>query len=218
MNEARFNPRFDEWADSYDSVVAGRDPQYREVFAGYREILTRSVLALGLPPGSRVLEIGVGTANLTQLLRETGYRVTGVEPSGEMRRIARGKLPDLDLRDGHFLQLPAEETYDGMISTYAFHHLTEKEKGEALTGIRHLLRPGGRIVITDTAFLDTTSKRKIRLEAFEQGFDKVVRDLDEEFFPLLSEVGELFRCAGMAVEFEQLNRYVWLMKGEDVDR
>ena len=79
-----FNGLFDEWAHTYDSFVQGEDIQYK-VFAHYEDILEDVVnKSFG-----NVLEFGVGTGNLTNKLLLAGRTVYGIEPSREMRMIAK---------------------------------------------------------------------------------------------------------------------------------
>lgn len=51
-------------------------------------------LASRIPPsdGVAVADIGSGTGIFTRQLLETGYRVTAVEPNGDMARVAEEEL------------------------------------------------------------------------------------------------------------------------------
>jgi putative AdoMet-dependent methyltransferase len=212
MTEARFNDLFDEWANDYDGAVAGLHPEYREVFQGYEGILERVVGELALPSGARILEIGVGTGNLTRLLLDAGYDVVGVEPSAQMRQRAAAKLPTLTLFEGHFLQLPAaDHSMEGVVSTYAFHHLTDSEKKEALARLYQIVKKDGKLVFADTVFKDAIAKRDLQTEAKERDFLQLAEDLEREYYPLLDTMKQLFRDTGWKARFEQMNRYVWLM-------
>ncbi|GGE19622.1 putative methyltransferase [Marinithermofilum abyssi] len=206
-----FNELFDQWAASYDAAVAGQHPEYREVFEKYTDILNRVVRTLSLPQGSRVLEIGVGTGNLTHRLIQAGYEVTGVEPSLEMRRQALQKLPRLNLYPGHFLDLP-NGNYDGVVSTYAFHHLTDPEKETALEMLAERLGPKGRIIFADTMFRDDETKSARIQEAERRGMKELAADLRREYYPTLPVMKKITQKAGLKAEFIPLNRYVWLME------
>ncbi|PTX58350.1 putative AdoMet-dependent methyltransferase [Melghirimyces profundicolus] len=211
-SRARFNDLFDTWAQDYDQAVAGVHPEYREVFAGYHRILKTVVDALHLPEGSRVLEIGVGTGNLSAKLLRAGYRVTGVEPSRKMREKAVQKVPGLRVLDGHFLSLPALSKVEAAVSTYAFHHLTDGEKVRALKEIRRLLLPSGQVVFADTAFASEEEKQAMVAEAEQRGFQELEKDLKREFYPLIPDLERIFEEAGFSVSLRRLNRYVWLME------
>lgn len=215
--EARFNALFDAWAATYDAVVSGADDEYAEVFAGYDRILERVAGEIDRPPGALVVEIGVGTGNLTQKLLARGYRVIGVEPSQAMRREARRKVPEADVREGSFLHLPLDEAggeayVDAFVSTYAFHHLTDAEKEMALRRMAARLAPEGRIVFADTVFADEAARQAVIEEARRRGFHQLLRDLEQEFYPLLSDLEDILARVGLHAVFERLNRYVWMWK------
>jgi putative AdoMet-dependent methyltransferase len=215
MTEALFNDLFDEWADHYDETVFGGHEEYKEVFEGYAGILKTVVDALQLPEQSLVLEFGVGTGNLSRLLLKTGYRVIGIEPSEAMRKKAKEKVPDLELYEGHFLDVPAEiPTVDAIVSTYAFHHLPDEMKDRALRELTGRLNPGGKIVFADTVFRDEEIKRNMQQEAEERGFHELATDLKREFYPVVSRLENAFQQAGLTVAFKQLNRFVWLMTAQ----
>lgn len=116
---------FDEWSSSYDETVSGDDQEYKEVFHKYDEILEAVVQR----SGNVVLEFGVGTGNLSEKLLKSGKTVIGIEPSKGMREKAVKRNPDLKLYDGDFLSFPTfDQEIDTVVSTYAFHHLTDDEK------------------------------------------------------------------------------------------
>jgi putative AdoMet-dependent methyltransferase len=213
--EPRFNDLFDQWAEDYDRAVSGGHPEYIEVFEGYANILKTVIESLALPKGSVVMEFGVGTGNLTRLLLMAGYRVIGIEPSAAMREKAKAKLPDLELYEGHFLHVPASlPKVDAIVSTYAFHHLTDEEKDQALRDFANRLNPGGKIVFADTAFRDEETKLAMQREAEERGFHELSLDLKREYYPVVSRLERAFHQAGFTVSLKQLNRYVWLMVAE----
>ncbi len=123
-----FIPLFEDWAATYDATVHGADKQYAAVFKGYDNILD-SIVALS---GSNVLEFGPGTGNLTAKLAAANKKVFGVEPSPSMRKLAADKLSDKAVfSDGDFGVSAPPFQIDTIVSSYAFHHLTD-EKSERL--------------------------------------------------------------------------------------
>jgi len=94
----RFMDVFTEWASTYDETVNGHDPEYKEVFRRYDEILD----TVADKAQSPVIEFGAGTGNLTQRLLARHDAVLAVEPSPEMRAILTEKIPSLDVQDGQF--------------------------------------------------------------------------------------------------------------------
>ncbi|MGZ0086487.1 class I SAM-dependent methyltransferase [Caldibacillus thermoamylovorans] len=201
---------FEQWAESYDQSVEGHDEQYRDVFAGYGRILD----AVADKAGQVVLEFGVGTGNLTKKLLERGKTVYGIEPSAPMRKKALEKLGGRAvIMDGDFLRFPLPpEPIDTVASTYAFHHLTDVEKGEAIAKYSQLLRPGGKIVFADTAFRDQDAFRQAVEAARARGFHELADDLEREYYTTLDVLAALFATHGFSASFTQQNAFVWLME------
>lgn len=202
---------FNQWASSYDDTVAGKDPEYREVFEGYDEMLEH-LASLSKSP---VMEFGVGTANLTRKMIEQNKVVLGVEPSSEMRRIAKVKCPEAAIYDGNFLEYPSLlSPIRSIISSFAFHHLTSDEKREALQKFRERLEDDGEVIFIDTLFKDEAHKQTLIKDAEQQGFLNLAKDLQEEYYPYLEEIKEMFVGEAFEVTFEQLNKYAWLIQAK----
>jgi putative AdoMet-dependent methyltransferase len=180
------------------------------VFANYEDILN----TVASKAGSVVLEFGVGTGNLTKKLLEQGKTVYGIEPSEPMRKKAREKLGDKVLIvDGDFLQFPLPpKPIDTVVSTYAFHHLTDEEKGEAIAKYSQLLKKGDKIVFADTAFRDRQAFQRAIEEARERGFHNLADDLGREYYTTLDVLTKLFKENGFTVTFTQKNAFVWVME------
>ena len=201
---------FETWADSYDQSVGGHDEEYREVFDGYETILDTVVSK----SNHVVLEFGVGTGNLTKKLLDSGKKVYGIEPSEPMRVKAYEKLGDCVLiQDGDFLAFPLpEEQVDTIVSTYAFHHLTDDEKEQAIAKYGKLLKKGGKIVFADTVFANKNAFQQTIDEAKQRGFHNLAEDLQREYYTTIGVLERMFAEHGFAVEFTQLNKFVWLME------
>ncbi len=72
----------------YNRIAGAYDLLFDHVF---REGRVESIRAMGLSPGDRILEVGVGTG-LNLPLYPRGVRVTGIDLSGPMLREARDRL------------------------------------------------------------------------------------------------------------------------------
>lgn len=200
---------FDEWSSSYDETVSGNDQEYKEVFHKYDEILETVVQR----SGNVVLEFGVGTGNLSEKLLKSGKQVIGIEPSKGMREKASDRLPDLTLYDGDFLSFPKlDQEIDTIVSTYAFHHLTDEEKDIAIGQYSQLLKKNGKIVFADTAYLHEDDKKERHEKVRSQGFLNLLKDLQTEYYTTLGVLEDLFKKHDFEVSFKKLNEYVWLME------
>jgi ubiquinone/menaquinone biosynthesis C-methylase UbiE len=127
-------------------------PDYDERWSFYVRSSVRETMArLALSPGERVLEVGCGTGALLEqvVARCPECRVTGVDPVPEMLAMARKRLPAaVDLREAWAEKLPfADAAFDVVLSCNMFHYIRKPQ--EALAEMRRVLRPGGRLVITD---------------------------------------------------------------------
>src|SRR5712671_5724804 len=67
----------------------------------------------GLEAGWRVLDIGCGAGAFLRLVAERGGESHGIDASRALIELARGRLPDADLRVGEMEALPWEaDTFD----------------------------------------------------------------------------------------------------------
>lgn len=200
---------FERWADSYDTTVSGQDEEYRDVFKGYDGILS----AVAQASSGHVLEFGVGTGNLTSILLKKGLLVTGIEPSKAMREKASERLPHVTLHDGDFMDFPTPTNpVQTIVSTYAFHHLTDEEKSIAIHKYSQLLAQNDKIVFADTAFKDDNARVKMHEKVKAKGYYNLLQDLQSEYYTTISVLETLFRQHGFDVIFTQLNDFVWLME------
>jgi demethylmenaquinone methyltransferase / 2-methoxy-6-polyprenyl-1,4-benzoquinol methylase len=148
--KAAVRSMFDRIAPRYDLLnrllSAGVDQRWRRA----------SVDLLALPPGSRVLDVCTGTADLLVefLRRDPGHAGVGVDLSGEMlvrgarklrqrglagrSALASGDAERLPLRDGRF---------DGALIAFGIRNVGEP--ATALREIHRVLRPGGRLVVLE---------------------------------------------------------------------
>ena len=199
---------FDEWIHSYDASVAGEDPEYRDVFEGYDEILN----AVTSKVVGTVLEFGTGTGNLTAKLIDAGHQVIGIEPNTAMRRITADRFPSIEIKDGDLVDFETGSmSIDSIASSYVFHHLTDEEKGIALKKYAQLLPTNGKIVFADTAFITEDAKQAQIDKERARNFHNVADDLEREYYTTVPVLMKLFIEAGFEVTFNQLNDYVWLM-------
>jgi demethylmenaquinone methyltransferase/2-methoxy-6-polyprenyl-1,4-benzoquinol methylase len=125
----------------------------------FQEPEARALIAdLGLPDGSRGLDVGCGVGLYALWLAEAvGPRghVTGIEPTAERVEAARdlvgGILPAgrLDFRQGDAIAIEAADaSLDWIWCGDVLHHV--QETGRALAEMARVLRPGGHLVIKES--------------------------------------------------------------------
>ena len=147
---------FDLWADGYDESVRISEASDRYPFAGYKKDLGTIYERIRQQDGRKFLDIGFGTGVLSKKLYYDGYDLWGIDFSSEMIHIAREKMPKARLIQYDFTKgLPEalnNETFDGIICTYAIHHLNDSEKIAFIRQLSDHLTDQGQIYIGDVAF------------------------------------------------------------------
>ncbi|WP_059171225.1 class I SAM-dependent methyltransferase [Bacillus sp. FJAT-27445] len=202
---------FEVWAESYDDSVEGHDKEYEEVFKHYSRILD----AVADKASGHVIEFGSGTGNLTSRLLARGLKVTGIEPSPAMRKIAESKLlGKAQILDGDFLSFPELDNPFTLVSTYAFHHLTDEEKREAIALYGKILPNGGKIVFADTMYESSEAFKDAIRDAKEKGFQNLAADLEREYYTTIPVLKAILEENGFHASFSRCNDFVWLMEGE----
>jgi SAM-dependent methyltransferase len=103
---------------------------------------------IDLAPGARVADLGCGSGVFTNLLRQRGYDVVGLDISPKLVALGRTKYPGLELIEGDVEALPfADATLDGVLLSGLVHHLPDPSRCAA--EVFRVLRPGGRFVAFD---------------------------------------------------------------------
>lgn len=123
-----------------------------------RESAVKQAL-IGLLPTTnqgKLLDLACGTGTLTCAIKSAlpGYAVYGVD--GDLDMLARGKQKagsaqlDIQYDHGFAQKLPyADDTFDVVVSSLFFHHLTTVDKGVAFREVCRVMKPAGQLVIAD---------------------------------------------------------------------
>lgn len=113
--------------------------EYAEHRPDYAQAAVR--WALGLAPGSRVLDLGAGTGKLTAALVAMGADVTAVEPDPAMLTELRRALPDVRALPGSAEAIPLPDaSVDAVLAGNAMHWFDMAVAGPE---IARVLAPGG---------------------------------------------------------------------------
>jgi SAM-dependent methyltransferase len=115
------------------------------------EALHREVLPLFPPPPALILDVGSGSGRDAAAFAALGYDVIAVEPATALRERAYQLHPsprvlwiDDDLPD----LLSLYETFDVVMLTAVWMHLTLEERPRGMQRIASLLKPGGLACFT----------------------------------------------------------------------
>ena len=99
--------------------------------------------------GDRLLDVGCGRGDTLRLLTEEyGLICAGIEPDEARFAQACANAPDCDIRRGEAEQLPfADESFHCVLGECSFSLFRDPPR--ALAEIRRVLKPHGRLVLTD---------------------------------------------------------------------
>jgi SAM-dependent methyltransferase len=139
MSSQETYKRFARYYDLYVGNFKADLPLYRSLCA----------------PEHHVLEIGCGTGRVLRALLEEGCRVTGVDVSDDMLRVAEAKLCEhleqgkLVLKNHDFRCAPLQEQYDRILVTFfTFNYLlTASEQRQFLLNVRQSLAANGVVIL-----------------------------------------------------------------------
>ena len=105
------------------------------------------VAAVGIDVGTRVLDVGTGPGTVAGLAVARGARVTAVDADPGMLDLARSHAPGADVRLGTLPDLTfAAGAFDATVANFVVNHVGDPRA--ALTELRRVTRPGGRVAVT----------------------------------------------------------------------
>jgi SAM-dependent methyltransferase len=142
--------------------------------------------------GNDVLDIGCGTGALTRELAQFVTKkgsVTGFDLSESMLGVAREACPGATFQQGNVADMPFDEsTFDAVVSAFMLMFVPDPQ--QALSEMRRVLRPGGRIVASVWQELDNNRVYGALVEATREVVDD--KSADSLAWPFtMGEAGKL---------------------------
>jgi len=102
-----------------------------------------------LPPNGDVLDVGCGAGEpIAHFFISNGCRVTGIDFSDPMLKIARSRFPDHNWLYADMRRLALARSFDGIIAWHSFFHLTPADQIQTLPRLARHLRPGAPLLLT----------------------------------------------------------------------
>ena len=126
--------------------------------AGLEKVTAAVLAAADARPGSRVVDLGCGTGQLSLPLAERGARVLAVDVSPEMITRLEGNARDRSLPSVEGIAAPIENlslpagSIDLVVTSYALHHLRDRDNARVVAAAYQWLRPGATLVVADMMF------------------------------------------------------------------
>jgi ubiquinone/menaquinone biosynthesis C-methylase UbiE len=151
--QSRVNEQYSSWAATYDR---DKVEMFAQAGYSYEEFMVRFLKLCGLRAGMNILDVGTGTGlTAVSLAKDLSgdCRILGIEPIDTMIEKAQSNIRNEELQDIILINkasaenLPSEDrVYDLVTCTFTMRH-TDIRK--ALVEFARVLKPNGRIVITD---------------------------------------------------------------------
>jgi SAM-dependent methyltransferase len=147
---------WDRFSEDYDRIFL-ENPQYVDAIG-------RMVFLARQADGSRVLDLGCGTGNVTasalKCIEGDGLTVVGVDPSAGMRAKFSARFEgaeNVDVREGDALAIPAGDmSFDIVFSNLALHHVQPDERPRCAGELARVMASGGMLIYADM-FCDVDS-------------------------------------------------------------
>lgn len=141
---------------SYDALT----PLYDTVVGWtVRERLFKTALVeqARVEANHRVLDLACGTGTLALMLKKSSPRseIIGIDGDPKILALAREKTQragnaGIRFDEGMSFDLPyADDSFDRVVSSLFFHHLTRENKLKTLFEVHRVLKPGGELHIAD---------------------------------------------------------------------
>lgn len=151
----------------------------------------------------RVLDLGVGTGNLSLYFPVPQEQIWGVDFSEKMLEKARVALPgahleQVDLLDRDWLPM-MNKPFDRILSAYTFHEFADPDKLALISRLaRKSLAPGGLIIIGDISFINLVAFR-VAHRHYEGLWD------EEEYYWFAEIMLTRLEEAGFVVSYQQIS-------------
>lgn len=204
---------FDNWSKTYDSSVKnnvgelGIYEHYEDILETVYELATKDIHTE--PSQVKVLDIGVGTGNLSEKFLSQGYDIIGIDQSREMLNVAKKKFSGLQVRLGEFLKIPfGNNQFNAIVTTYAFHHLNESEKCIAIKEMLRVLKDDGTIIIGDMMFENEEQKQQMMSQLTE----KQKAEIEDEYYTNIDVLKQVIEDYNMKLSFTPIDHINYIVR------
>lgn len=172
-----FGTRAAAWADTWEGDAGWGTPVYEHV-------LERAEIR----PGTRVLDCGCGAGRFARMVTDRGASVAGIDASEGLIEIAKGRVPDGDLRAGDIEALPWENDSFDVVTGFSSFQFADDKVG-ALREARRVAR--GPIVVVIPSRAAESGVASVFKPVFPLFAEEDVENMKQSGMFALSEPGRL---------------------------
>lgn len=210
--KSKFAQKFnhDPIASDYDDNVQNEDNPIRKGYSSLMEWIKNKT-----KESKNLVDLGCGTGNTSSQI-ESCKKIYCVDISQNMLDIAKDKLKNNsdivfiknDLL-GFFDNFKNDKQIDTIISTYAIHHLTQKEKHILFERVLDFLPKGGKVIFGDLMF-----KNKKYENEMKNKYPDLIDDFDDELYWYIDEESKKLESIGFRIEIKKFSDLSWGICGE----
>jgi glycosyltransferase involved in cell wall biosynthesis/SAM-dependent methyltransferase len=174
----------------------GMDEDMRRHFCDFANM----AVALALPAGSRVLDVGCGSGWLSEYFARLGYEVRGIDISPDLVEMSRERVARVPYGVDHETPLrcsfqvhdieraPLAETFDAVICYDSLHHFEDERA--VVRNLAAMLPVGGQLFVLEGERPPAGSRSEEELRAVMREFRTLESPFDYEYLrALLDEHG-----------------------------
>jgi ubiquinone/menaquinone biosynthesis C-methylase UbiE len=134
----------------------------------YRQLLSDALKLLGPADRRTLLDVGCGPGALTRLAAETGFTATGIDSDPAMTSLAE-RLARRQHSPATFAAVRLEDARDRRSDVVVAASLlaTSPHPARTLDQLRHLISPGGKLLIVETSDRMTVSSARPAIRDLE---------------------------------------------------
>jgi trans-aconitate 2-methyltransferase len=199
--EDNIRMKHNEWPEL--SPNPGWDARrYEQQYSFVWSLAAGLVEILDPQPGERILDVGCGTGQLTEIIARSGADVTGMDRDETMIAQAREHFPSIrfvvaDAAQFTLASLQASAPFDAIFSNAALHWMKPPERAAA--SMAQALRRGGRLV-AEFGGQDNIAAISVALtQALEEHGHRDWRERYPWYFPGIGEYASLLEAQGFRV-------------------
>ncbi len=153
---------------------------------------------LDIPEGGYVVDVGSGTGQLTEKIKERGFNVIGIDSSADMLAAAEKLHPDIEFRKDNAVTFKLENKADAVFSSSVLHWIDRAQQLDMASNFLYNLKPGG-IFVCEFGGKDCCEiVRGTEADVFSEYGLVYPRFF---YFPTIGEYAQLLERAGFIVEY-----------------
>ena len=175
MSRAGLEKTPHEVASMFDGVAARYDLT-NTVLAMRQDVRWRRLVAeaLDLHAGQTVLDLAAGTGTSSEPFADAGVHTVPCDFSLGMLKVGNARRPDLPFIAGDATRLPfADASFDAVTISFGLRNVVDVEA--ALSEMRRVTRPGGKLVVCEFSHPTWTPWRTVYTEYLMRALPPVAR-------------------------------------------